>query len=940
MIKSRFTLVMAMLLLCSAWAVAQVVYTEPAVVQQSSTGIVVYFNAAEGNKGLMGYTGEVYAHTGVITSESTGNSDWKHAPSEWGDNSAKYKLENAGTDLWRLNIGDLKSYYELNEGETVQRMAFVFRSGDCTKEGKTESGGDIFIDVYPDGLAMNFTSDAGSYVLTDDDNTVSFTVSTTSAANIELRINDADNGEVIAQKQGATSLTASHSFAQVGSYDVIAKAVAGGETVLDTISLCHRGNSQQVNFGGTLQQGANADADGNVTFCLYAPNKSNVMIVGEWDNYRMMAENMMNYQGQADDRYFWLTVPAEKIDPAKEYGYYFIVDDNIQVADPYARLILDPWNDKYINQGATRYPGLKSFPTDRVPELAIAVYHGNGDGYQWQVTDFEAPAKEDLIIYEMLLRDFTEEQSLEAAMTHLDYLQRLGINAIELMPVMEFDGNNSWGYNPNFYFAPDKYYGTSTMYKTFIDECHRRGIAVIFDVVFNHTWGQHPWCKMYWDATNNRPAADNPFYNAVAPHNWSVGNEWKMESAHVRDYMCDVLQYWLREYRIDGYRFDLAKGLGDSGSYASDYDGNAYNASRIRNVKQFMDAMWEVNPDAYAIFEYFVDTAEENEIGNYGGMSWKKMNEQYCQAAMGYQENSTFRGMWTGDESRPFGSTVAYMESHDEERMGAKQIQYGAGTIPGSLMQRMRRLGSNAAFSMLVPGAKMIWQFGELGYDISGGNGDTDPKEPHWEYYDNAQRKGLYDTYSTLLNIRRSNPELFSEDAEFYWTVGNNDWETGRFITMRSADGSKELVAAYNPTTSGSKTFSYTFDNPDGTYYAALQSHGVSSATFDAKAGTITLPAHSFIVITNMEHAVGVEEIEADGMEGYRNISIFPNPASNFIQVNSSDVNRIEVYSLAGQMVAASEGENMMDISALTAGTYIVRIYTPQGVQAQKLLKR
>ena len=940
MIKSRFTLLMAMLLLCSAWAVAQVVYTEPAVVQQSSTGIVVYFNAAEGNKGLMGYTGEVYAHTGVITSESSGNSDWKHAPSEWGDNSAKYKLENAGTDLWRLNIGDLKSYYGLNEGETVQRMAFVFRSGDCTKEGKTESGSDIFIDVYPDGLAMNFTSDAGSYVLTDDDNTVSFTVSTTSAANIELRINDADNGEVIAQKQGATSLTARHSFAQVGSYDVIAKAVAGGETVLDTISLCHRGNSQQVNFGGTLQQGANADADGNVTFCLYAPNKSNVMIVGEWDNYRMMAENVMNYQGQADDRYFWLTVPAEKIDPAKEYGYYFIVDDNIQVADPYARLILDPWNDKYINQGATRYPGLKPFPTDRVPELAIAVYHGNGDGYQWQVTDFEAPAKEDLIIYEMLLRDFTEEQSLEAAMTHLDYLQRLGINAIELMPVMEFDGNNSWGYNPNFYFAPDKYYGSSTTYKTFIDECHRRGIAVIFDVVFNHTWGQHPWCKMYWDANNNRPAADNPFYNAVAPHNWSVGNEWKMESSHVRDYMCDVLQYWLREYRIDGYRFDLAKGLGDSGSYANDYDASKYNASRIRNVKQFMDAMWEVNPDAYAIFEYFVDTAEENEIGNYGGMSWKKMNEQYCQAAMGYQENSSFRGMYSGDESRPFGSIVSYMESHDEERMGAKQIQYGAGTIPGSLMQRMRRLGSNAAFSMLVPGAKMIWQFGELGYDISGGNGDTEPKEPHWEYYDNAQRKGLYDTYSTLLNIRRTNPDLFSEDAEFYWTVGNNDWETGRFITMRSADGSKELVAAYNPTTSGSKTFNYTFDNPDGTYYAALQSHGVSSATFDAKAGTITLPAHSFIVITNMEHAVGVEEIEADGMEGYRNISIFPNPASNFIQVNSSDVNRIEVYSLAGQMVAASEGENMMDISALTAGTYIVRIYTPQGVQAQKLLKR
>ena len=172
-----------MLLLCMAWSVAQVVYTETAVVQQSSTGIVVYFNAAEGNKGLMGYTGEVYAHTGVITSESTGNSDWKHAPSEWGDNSAKYKLENAGTDLWRLNIGDLKSYYELNEGETVQRMAFVFRSSDNKLEGKTAGGGDIFVEVYPDGLAVSLTSNADSYVLTDDNSSGEVETSKQEAAN-------------------------------------------------------------------------------------------------------------------------------------------------------------------------------------------------------------------------------------------------------------------------------------------------------------------------------------------------------------------------------------------------------------------------------------------------------------------------------------------------------------------------------------------------------------------------------------------------------------------------------------------------------------------------------------------------------------------------------------------------------------------------------------
>ena len=171
----------------------------------------------------------------------------------------------------------------------------------------------------------------------------------------------------------------------------------------------------------------------------------------------------------------------------------------------------------------------------------IAVFQGNGDGYKWQVTDFKAPAKNDLIIYELLLRDFTKEQCLESAMEKLDYLVELGVNAIELMPIQEFDGNNSWGYNPNFYFAPDKYYGTSTMYKTFIDECHKRGIAVILDIVFNHTWGQHPWCKMYWG--DGKPAADNPFYNVDAPHTWSVGNDWKQESAEVQNHLCDVLKF-------------------------------------------------------------------------------------------------------------------------------------------------------------------------------------------------------------------------------------------------------------------------------------------------------------------------------------------------------------------------------------------------------------
>ena len=96
------------------------------------------------------------------------------------------------------------------------------------------------------------------------------------------------------------------------------------------------------------------------------------------------------------------------------------------------------------------------------------------------------------MVYELLVRDFTKEGTITTAIDKLDYLKAMGVNAVELMPVQEFDGNDSWGYNPSFYFAPDKAYGTADNYKRFIDEAHARGMSVILDVVFNHATLSHP----------------------------------------------------------------------------------------------------------------------------------------------------------------------------------------------------------------------------------------------------------------------------------------------------------------------------------------------------------------------------------------------------------------------------------------------------------------
>lgn len=919
-------------LICGIAAQAAVVTSTPAVLQQNSTGIVIYFYAKEGSGGLSSST-TIYAHTGVITSESENDSDWKHAP-EWLDNDSKYKLEreNLSQRIWKLTIGDLQSYYNLDPGETVKRLAFVFRNADGSKEGKTADGGDIFIDVHPDGLAVNILSNPSSNILTDGKSNVELTANSSMSANIKMYLNTVDSNP-IASINDATSLTYSYDFPK-GNFDVIAEATSGGDVKRDTIYFCHRGESRQLNYSGTLKQGATVNPDGSVTFCLLAPNKSNVFLVGEWDDYKPKDSNLMNYQG---NRFFWITVPAG-LDMNKEYGYYFLVDDNINVGDPCCNKILDPWNDKYINEKQDIYPGLKPYPT-KIGSFIISVFKGNPDKYDWNITNFTPPAQDQLMIYELLFRDFTDERSVKAAIEKLDYLKKLGINAIELMPIMEFDGNQSWGYNPNFYFAPDKAYGTPEDYKRFIDECHSRGIAVIMDVVFNHSFGQHPWCKMYWDAASNNVSLDSPFQNANAPHGFSVGSDWKQENTYVREHLCNALKYWTKEYKIDGYRFDLGKGLGDSDSYAE--GDTKKNNSRINNLKRFDAAIKEVNPKAYTIIEHFVDKSEENELGYNGIAVWHNMCYNYSQAAQGKSANSAFGGsawsMLASDEGRPFGYTVGYMESHDEERAAFEQLDSGVAGVKGNTEISMRRLGANAAFAFLVPGPKMIWQFGEMGYDESiFSYGDrVNPKPTHWEYLENPYRKGLYDSYSEILHIRTNNPDLFSSQAEFYWNATAANWDNGRFITARNTSTNKQLVAAYNPTFTD-KTFNYTFDNVGGKYYINSKSYN-TNPSFDSSAGKITVPAHSYVVITNMDPA-GVEDVWGDSDEDA--ISIYPNPATSTISVNTGMVKDIEIYSVTGAMVKKVEGNNSVDVSGLASGNYFVKILTETNSVTRRLIKR
>ena len=598
-------------------------------------------------------------------------------------------------------------------------------------------------------------------------------------------------------------------------------------------------------------------------------------LIGEFNDWTPSDEYLMHRDDEAGC--WWYTL--KNLDPNKEYMFqYYLGNFNEErgraFADPFSPIVYEPY-DRHI--AYSTYPDLRDYPTKT--KGAVSAFRINMEEYQWEVDDYKIEDENDLLIYELLLRDFSATGDLNGAMEKLDYLEALGINAIELMPIHEFNGSDSWGYNPISYFGLEKSYGTRDMYKKFIDACHKRGIAVIVDVVYNHAHEDHPYAGLYFDWSTYLPTANNPWFNVVAPHPFSVFHDWNHENEWVRSYVKMSLEYLIDEYKVDGFRFDLTKGFTNKQSNES--SASNYDASRVAILKDYAGHIKQVDPNAVVIFEHFAD-AENNELGKAGAKIWRNLNWAYRQTLSG--SNANLNDLWTGT-AVPFGTYVGYMESHDEERTcfgatadktesvswgicgtlnewgGTPDIAFAAdgallvaknvtftssdmfkirgnnswnvdaynlgGTVkgqklplnkdftlssgggsadmaapaagtydvyfspaamkvwvmtPGSrpadpdvqqtdaLTLAMKRAACNAAFFFTVPGPKMIWQFGELGYDISiEENGRTGKKPLHWEYFDVPARKELYDTYAGLMNFRAENPRFFDSDATFRW---------------------------------------------------------------------------------------------------------------------------------------------------------------------------
>ncbi|MDX1830379.1 MAG: alpha-amylase family glycosyl hydrolase, partial [Lutibacter sp.] len=734
------------------------VTTNPAL-PTANDQITVTFNAT--GTALEGYTGDVYTHTGVTVN----GTQWQNVIGTWGDNAIQPKLtrDSSNPDVYTLIITpDVYTFYGVATTDTITELDFVFRAS----SGSPQSA-DIFVPIYAAGLNITFTNPSNESVFNLND-TVTISAESSINSDLELFIDGVSQQTATNTK----TITFNYTFTTTGSHTFKAVTTTTAETKETSINVYVKTQTVNATKPTGLKYGANINPDNTVTFLLQAPLKNDVFLLGDFNNWTLDS----NYQMAKDGDDFWITLSG--LDINTEYAYQYLIDYNIKVADPYSTKILDPNNDQYIP--TTTYPNLKAYPTNLTTGI-VSTFLINDPTYTWQTTNFVKPNEHNLIVYELLLRDFTVVNTndigdLKTALTKLDYLKSLGINAIELMPVSEFEGNDSWGYNPSFHGALDKAYGTKNDLKQFVDECHSRGIAVILDVVYNHAFGQSPLVQMYWDSSINKPAANSPYFNQDATHPYSVGYDFNHESTYTKTYVKQTLEHWVNEFKVDGFRFDLSKGFTQTVNTDVGAWGN-YDASRIAILEDYANDIWtNTSNDEYLILEHFADNSEETELANYGFMLWGNSNYSYGQNTMGYPSGADISWMSYLNRGWNNPNVVGYMESHDEERLMYKNLTSGnsSGNYDvKNLNTALAREELAGMFFFTIPGPKMIWQFGELGYDFSintctDGTVSNDcrlsRKPIHWEYFDDTNRKQIYNTWATLMAFKKQQPVFNSTD--------------------------------------------------------------------------------------------------------------------------------------------------------------------------------
>ena len=968
----KFTFLLLIFLSIGTYAQQQAVtYSVSPTSFEETTAVTITVNGGSINESAWGVVGNsLYMWAWAFDLNDTTqkgtplNGSW-----EVSDEASKFTY-NAGSDTYTKTITPTTYYNTTGIG----KIGFLIKAKNGTGDKKSQ---DILVEVGAFNVNLTAPLQNSVPIIASGGNMNIAANNTNGLASYNLKANGISintNPSTSSYNFNHTNITANQNY----ELDV----TQGATTITKKFSVIVNPGTVSSTIPAGLVEGINYNT-GDATraiLVLDAPGKDFVYVAGSFNSWQPGTAYAMKKDATVGSTKFWLELTGLVSGTNNTYQYW-VIDETptagspilMKTADPYSTLVLNKDEDPWIPAG--NYPNLPVYPVGQDREVTLL--QTGQTPYAWSIatTNFVKPEKDKLLVYEVLVRDFDVNRSFQNLINRIDYFKNLKVNAIELMPVMEFEGNESWGYNTSFHMALDKAYGTADKFKEFIDLCHQNGIAVILDVALNHAFGRNPMDRMWMNDPDGDgwggPASDNPYFNVTPTHSYNVGNDFNHQLPRTKNYVKRVVKQWIEEYKIDGFRWDLTKGFTQNCA-SGDACTDAYQQDRVDILKEYADYSWSLDPTHYIIFEHLGNDNEEQQWANHrinetpskGVMMWGKMTNEYNELSMGYN-NSSNNIERIGYDAHNFTGkrVIGFAESHDEERLMYKNLTYGQSSNPSHdvkyLNTALSRMSAIGAVSLLVPGPKMIWHFGALGWEKSiftcnngvvdldtDGNGpDGDCKldkkpQPQWvnNWLGDPNRNKIYFDWAKMITLKTTEP-IFNVNitANSGFDIQSGNTLTPRLFLWDNSMPSTQLrnvvvLTNFNVTASNViPDFPYT-----GTWYNLMDNTTINVTSTNA---TIVIEAGGFKIYGNKPSTLGTDKFEVNGA-----IYLYPNPSSNYFALNTT-TSKVEIYSIAGQLVksfnASQSKQNQFPISDLNKGMYIVKALNENNeIQEMKLLKQ
>lgn len=496
-----------------------------------------------------------------------------------------------------------------------------------------------------------------------------------------------------------------------------------------------------------------------IEFTLFAPYNKEAALVGDFSDWQDIPMT------KGEDGYFRVSVDLE--DGAYEYkfrvrskSWFFEADQWVSVTDPYATDVNGNSSDE---NGIVRVKG-----GERIV-----------DTYVWKNDDKPLPPDHALVIYELHVGDFSggEDDShtrgqYKHVLEKLDYLCDLGINAIELMPIKEYPGDYSWGYNPRHFFATETSYGSTADLKRLVDECHGRGIRVIIDGIYNHSEASSPLTQIDHDYWYHHEPRD-------PDNNWGPEFNYEHYDEHLgtypaRKFIGDVVSYSINEFHVDGIRYDAARQI-------ANYDFMHWVVGLTKELAG--------SKPFFNIAEHIPETPS---ITNFDGPMDACWHDSFYHCVLEHISGDTFDLERLKDVLEPkrqgfmgLTNVVNYLTNHDHNHVLA---ELGDRGILGEAAFRRRKLG--AVLNMTAVGVPMLWmgeEFGEYKHK------STDQQKVDWTLLAGDDNRGLFEFYKGLIHLRKENHALYTENIDFFHE--NPDAKVIAY-TRWNDEGSRVVVVA------------------------------------------------------------------------------------------------------------------------------------------------